>query len=240
MDFGKLVNTAKKVWDNGGKEIVESLVSKAMTSDDKKQAVASNPAPQTQPSKAPAPVEPQQTTTPEVVEVEVVQETTQKTGLNPMDTGIMKVKENMTKEDDEKFVESLQNGFSNVSAKNPAEAMMALKVFAEATSETIKFVKQQEVKRTAILAERDKQIAQIEATKEILKEYLEKTFDERRSAFCKYFEVVDAALENGDNAVLSKALDSINSLASSSPFKDLSNMTTFKQIMNDSNEDLDI
>lgn len=240
MDFGKLVNTAKKVWDNGGKEIVESLVSKAMTSDDKKQAVASNLAPQTQPSKAPAPVEPQQTTTPEVVEVEVVQETTQKTGLNPMDTGIMKVKENMTKEDDEKFVESLQNGFSNVSAKNPAEAMMALKVFAEATSETIKFVKQQEVKRTAILAERDKQIAQIEATKEILKEYLEKTFDERRSAFCKYFEVVDAALENGDNAVLSKALDSINSLASSSPFKDLSNMTTFKQIMNDSNEDLDI
>lgn len=82
MDFGKLVNTAKKVWDNGGKEIVESLVSKAMTSDDKKQSVASNPAPQTQPSKAPAPVEPQQTTTPEVVEVEVVQETTQKTGLN--------------------------------------------------------------------------------------------------------------------------------------------------------------
>lgn len=226
MDWGKLVNVAKTAWDNGGKEIVDKLVNQVSDANGKQK---------TQDKAAPEVVEP------EVVEaVEVVDKTVTSTRASLPDTGIMKVNENMTKEDDDKFVESLQNGFSNISAKNPAEAMMALKVFAEATNETIKFVKQQEVKRTAILAERDKQIAQIEATKEILKEYLEKTFDERRSAFCKYFEVVDMALEKGDNAVLSKALDSINSLAASSPFKDLSNMTTFKQIMNNNDEELDI
>lgn len=240
MDFGKVFKAAKSVWDNGGKELAEMIIANSSEPKDKKQGIASQsgtPASAT-PANAPSTTNKEaEVVEAEVVEAEVVEE---KPARETTDTGIMKVSENMSKEDDEAFVESLQNGFSNVSANNPKEAMQALKLFVDATNETIKFVKQQEVKREKILADRDTQIAKIEATKEVLKEYLEKTFDERKDTFSKYFEIVDAALEKGDNAVLTKALDSINTLAASSPFKDLSNMNTFKEIMNNNDEDLDI
>lgn len=227
MDFDKLFNTAKKIWDNGGKEIVEKITS-SLEAPAKPQEAHDKPQ-QAQPEK------------PQNAVVSVPENaSTPKEKKDTTENGIMLVHDNMTSEEDDQFIQSLQNGFCSISAKNPAEAMAALKVFATATKETIKFVKSQEVKREKIVAEKETKIAQISATKEILKEYLDKTFDERKDTFNKYFEVVDAALANGNNEALAKALDEINSLAASSPFKDLSNMSTFKEIMNNSNEDLDI
>ncbi|MCQ2234015.1 MAG: hypothetical protein MJZ24_04630 [Paludibacteraceae bacterium] len=228
MDFGKLFDTAKKVWDNGGKDIAMNFIFEkaSQTSKQNEQTQVTNKAALTSEVSVPAdnsnpPAEP--------LKKEVATE-----------NGIMKVHDDMTNDEEDQFIESLQNGFCNVSATNPKEAMAALKVFATATKETIKFVKLQEVKRERIVAEKDAKIAQIEATKEILKEYLDKTFDERKDTFSKYFAVVDMALENGNNEALAQALENINSLAASSPFKDLSNMNTFKEIMNNSDEELDI
>jgi len=228
-----VIDTAKKIWDNGGKEVAETILTNFIASNGNK------------PEKMNALVDDQTSVdeieyqdTPETLVAEVIDEYPENEP-EKTSSGINKVHDDMSDEEEDAFVESLQNGFSNVSASNPTEALQALTVFVEATNETIKFVKMQETKQTQILADRDKKIAQIEATKEILKEYLDKTFDERKDAFNKYFEVVDAALEKGDTAVLSKALDSINSLATSSPFKDLSNMQTFTTLMSN-NEDLDI
>lgn len=53
---------------------------------------------------------------------------------------------------------------------------------------------------------------------------MEKTFDERRNNFDKLFSLVDQAIETGDNNLLSLSLQNINSLAASSPFKDISVM----------------
>ncbi|MBK9248793.1 MAG: hypothetical protein IPM69_11915 [Ignavibacteria bacterium] len=54
--------------------------------------------------------------------------------------------------------------------------------------------------------------------------YLEKTFDERKDIFKQQFKVVDDALAKGNIQQLALGLDSINKLATSSPFKDLASI----------------
>lgn len=77
---------------------------------------------------------------------------------------------------------------------------------------------------------RDTAIAQINAMKECVQTYLEKTFDERSAIFAKQFEVVDAALLSGNNEMLASSLNSINALAASSPFKNLADNGSSKII----------
>ena len=72
--------------------------------------------------------------------------------------------------------------------------------------------------------------------RDVLKDYLEKSFDERSSIFLKQFEVVDKALATGDNAMLSMGLNAINELAASSPFKELANINSVQQMLTDDSE----
>ena len=87
--------------------------------------------------------------------------------------------------------------------------------------ETVKFCEEQETKREEIRAQRDREIEIIRAQKEMIMTYLEKTFDERRMIFNKQFEILDNAVSKGDTELLATTLDSINQLATSSPFKSL-------------------
>ena len=59
---------------------------------------------------------------------------------------------------------------------------------------------------------------------ELIKVYLDKTFDERGQLFDNYFGVLDRAMANGDLELMSQTLAAINSLAVSSPFKDLADI----------------
>ena len=79
-------------------------------------------------------------------------------------------------------------------------------------------------------------IKKVEAMRDTLKEYLEKSFDERSAIFAKQFEVVDKALATGDNNMLSMGLTSINELAASSPFKALADINSVQQMLTDDSE----
>lgn len=87
---------------------------------------------------------------------------------------------------------------------------------------------------------RDTAIAQINAMKECVQTYLEKTFDERSAIFAKQFEVVDAALLSGNNEMLASSLNSINALAASSPFKNLADITAVQKSLTSSDTECDI
>ena len=87
---------------------------------------------------------------------------------------------------------------------------------------------------------RDTAIAQINAMKECVQAYLEKTFDARSAIFAKQFDVVDAALSSGDNEMLASGLNSINALAASSPFKNLADIAAVKQSLSSSDTEWDI
>lgn len=123
----------------------------------------------------------------------------------------------------------------SIAAGNPAEAAQVLKRFIEVSGDVAKFTEQQKTVRKDIEAKRDSDIARIQAQKEIIMIYLEKSFDERKENFSKLFQVIDHAIANNNMQQLAMGLDSINQLAASSPFKALATLESTKEAINDKN-----
>lgn len=134
--------------------------------------------------------------------------------------------------------QKLSNALGDVAKtglQDPEAVARALGALVEVAADTIKYVENQKTKQEEIRAQRDVAIAQINATSDLIKAYLDKTFDERKEIFNKQFEVVDEALRTGNNQMLAISLQSINSLAAQSPFKNLSDINEVKAAL--SNED---
>ena len=135
----------------------------------------------------------------------------------------------------ESLAKAAEKGFTD-----PKAVAGALTALIEVATDTVKYVGDQETKQEEIRAKRDVAIAQINATSACIKEYLEKTFDERSAIFAKQFECVDAALREGNTEMLAITLNSINSLAASSPFKNLADINQVQQALSDSDTEWDI
>ncbi len=131
--------------------------------------------------------------------------------------------------------DAAQSGFTD-----PASVMAAIGTLGEVANDTVKYVEEQETKREEVRAQRDVAIAQINATTQCIKDYLDKTFDERSSIFAKQFEAVDEALRTGNTDMLAMTLQSINALAAQSPFKNLADIGQVKQALTDGNAEWDI
>ena len=134
----------------------------------------------------------------------------------------------------------LMDTVKNTNPTNPQEVMAAIAALTQVSNETIQYVAEQETKREEICAERDVAIARIHAMSDNIKLYLEKTFDERSAIFAKQFECVDAALREGNTEMLAMTLNSINSLAASSPFKNLADINQVQQALSDGDTEWDI
>lgn len=145
------------------------------------------------------------------------------------------VKEDMTAEEDEQFVNYVFNN-TQLDFSSSQAAAESFEKFITIAGEVAKFTELQETKRTQIRSNADVAIKKVEAMREVLQEYLTKSFDERSAIFAKHFEVVDSALINGDTAMLSAGLNAINELAASSPFKALADFNSVQQMLLTDNE----
>ena len=83
--------------------------------------------------------------------------------------------------------------------------------------------------RMRIQADKEKALAQIEATKAVLMTHLNRSFDERATIFKKDFEAIDAAIANNNMEALAVMLQSVNTLAAQSPFKALVDLAQVKR-----------
>lgn len=143
-------------------------------------------------------------------------------------------------EDGDNFIKEMENDMAVSIANITSDKMMSfIKDFISRANEVQKFCEVQQTKRAEINAKRDVLIGQIEREKEIILEYLKEAFDERRKCFDKLFSIVDKAIENGNNEQLSLALQSINILASESPFKVLSSTSATQKALKDKDHEWD-
>ena len=172
---------------------------------------------------------------PESVKVEIVKEPI--TDIKQMRTDI---------EADNSFNETLTE-LENVvkpilagGATNPEQVKLALTTLKNVAEETVRYSIEQETRREEIRAMKDVAIARIQAIQQCIQTYMEKTFDERSAIFAKQFECVDAALKSGDNDMLALSLNSINSLAASSPFKNLADINQVQKSLTSSDTEWDI
>lgn len=143
-------------------------------------------------------------------------------------------------QDDQQFVDSISKRFDGLSFKTPDDIVKAIDVYVNSAADVAKFVEEQKTKREAIRAHSSIVVSRINAVSDIIKTYLDKTFDERKAIFEKQFQCVDRALETGNIEMLSISLGSINHLAASSPFKALSDLGTVKAMLNNPNAEFDI
>ncbi|MFV0142049.1 MULTISPECIES: hypothetical protein [Empedobacter] len=143
----------------------------------------------------------------------------------------------------DQFEKLLNNNLENLSVKsisNPSEAAFVLKELITLAGEVEKFSEVQKTKRKEIEAQRDAYVAKINAQKVVMLAYLDRTFDERKNNFENLFKIVDHALENNNMQQLALGLDSINNLAATSPFKDLTSIQDTKNALEDKNHVWDI
>ncbi|MCL1470243.1 hypothetical protein [Argonema antarcticum] len=115
---------------------------------------------------------------------------------------------------------------------NPAECLRDIVL---AYTEYKIVAEQEQTKRRGIEAWEKATIAQVNAQRDALIKYLDRSFDERAENFCFLFEKVDMAIADGNNNQLTLALNSITEIAKSSPFKDLADLSSVREALDDPN-----
>lgn len=118
----------------------------------------------------------------------------------------------------------------------PVAVATTIKDMVQQANETIRFCEEQKTVRTEIRANAAVEISKINAMADMVRDYLKRSFDERAGLFDNYFTVLDKALEKGDNTLVAQTLQSINSLAASSPFKDLADINKVSALLSDGGE----
>ncbi|MEH1831886.1 MAG: hypothetical protein V7L29_07395 [Nostoc sp.] len=113
---------------------------------------------------------------------------------------------------------------------NPAECLQQM---VSAYTEYNIIAEQEKIKRREIEAWEKETITKINAQRELLMVYLERSFDERAENFRALFAVVDNAMASGNNDQLALTLNSITEIAKSSPFKDLANLASVRAALDD-------
>lgn len=98
---------------------------------------------------------------------------------------------------------------------------------------SIRVIKEQETAQAEIASKTQIEVARVQAVRDVMLSYLDKSFDERRANFEALFARVDQAAARGDAATVSAALDAVVSLGKSSPFKDLADVASAKSALKD-------
>lgn len=99
---------------------------------------------------------------------------------------------------------------------NPLETVKSL---AASFEEYVRIVEGEQTKRRGIAADEKIAVESIRLRRDVLMDYLKRSFDERRETFERLFKHLDSAMEIGDTAGSGNTLAAIVELAKSSPFK---------------------
>ena len=103
------------------------------------------------------------------------------------------------------------------SRPTPEQALKGVKMLFDAVVENQKIAEEERTKRHSITAMKEFEIEKIQAQKEVLKDYFEKTFAERRINFDKMFDALDKGIESNNSELMQLALGSIVEIAKDSP-----------------------
>lgn len=113
---------------------------------------------------------------------------------------------------------------------NPAQCLTDI---VQSWTEYLSISEREATNRREIEAWEKTTLANIQAKRDLIIGYLNRSFDERENNFKQLFQTVDLAITNGDNQQLGLALNAITELAKSSPFKDLSDLSTVREALAD-------
>lgn len=103
-------------------------------------------------------------------------------------------------------------------------ASSALKMLMEAHNEYQKVAAQEETKRQAIEAWKEVRLTELHNQKELLRIYLEETFQERRYMIDGLFKILDKGIETGNMDTVNMAISGIINISQHSPLRQIDNL----------------
>jgi len=115
----------------------------------------------------------------------------------------------------------MKNAIVNILKPTPLQAFEGLTMLLDIAKENHKITQEEQTKRTNINAMKEFEIEKIRAQKEVLKDYFEKTFIERRINFDKMFDILDRGIEENNLKLIELSLSSIIEIAKDSPLKQI-------------------
>jgi len=126
-----------------------------------------------------------------------------------------------------------------VDKADPTALITSLKEVGNKYYELQTVREQEQTKRGQIQAEKEVALNKINTLREMFMTYMNKSFDERKDNFAKFFKIVDDAIEKNNMQELQMGLLCINQLAAQSPFKPIADMAMLTRTL-ESNQELDI
>lgn len=109
---------------------------------------------------------------------------------------------------------------TNPKAIPPAMAKDSFDMLVQAYREYKEIVEMETTKRQAISAWRDTKLAALENQREILKDYLARTFEERNYVINEMFERLDVGIADNNMELVNMAMDNIVAIVKTSPLKE--------------------
>lgn len=106
-------------------------------------------------------------------------------------------------------------------APTPMSLISGVRIVTEAVRDYHVVRQQEQTKREEIASQTAVRLRELDLSRELLSQYLDRSFDERRDNFLRLFDALDRAQAQGDQVSMSAALDGILTLAKSSPFMGL-------------------
>lgn len=124
--------------------------------------------------------------------------------------------------------------FSAAAGKISAvDALGALTQLVDATRESIQIHEVESTKREKLKTYRETELARIQASERVLKEYFDRIFEERRETHRHLFASLDIALQSGDVAAMQTVIGGIVEVARTSPLANLGNLSELRAAMDD-------
>jgi hypothetical protein len=123
-----------------------------------------------------------------------------------------------------------------VTAINPVQCV---KEISNAYAKYRQIQAEETTKRRQIEAWEKVSLKKIKTQRDLLMEYLDRTFDERKENFSNLFNILDKAVENGNAQSITMALKSIVDLATNGPFKDIASVDAVRGVLSDPNQDFE-
>ncbi|ROQ16983.1 hypothetical protein EDF54_0105 [Rathayibacter sp. PhB93] len=114
-----------------------------------------------------------------------------------------------------------------------ADALGALTQLVEASREAVQIHEVESTKREKLKTYRETEVARIEASERVLKDYFDRVFEERRETHRQLFAGLGIALRSGDGEALKIVVGGIVEVARTSPLADLGNLAELRAAWDD-------
>ncbi|GMT99201.1 hypothetical protein KH5H1_33200 [Corallococcus caeni] len=106
---------------------------------------------------------------------------------------------------------------AKVSIEGVSNVLQGIRTIAEC----VRDIEKEHTEQTRLRESARVEVEQIHAMREVLMDYLDRSFDERKENFRQLFERLDGAIQGNNVQMASAVLDSVVKLADASPFKAL-------------------